>query len=323
MVVCKAGAVSTVLVTGGAGFIGSHLVDAFVAAGDRVVVVDNLSSGSKANLADAIAGGATLHEIDVTDAASLLALAEQERPEVVIHLAAQIDVRVSVADPAWDAQINVIGTINTLQAALAAGSKRLVLASTGGAIYGDVETIPTPESTPALPLAPYGTSKLCAETFLALYSRTSGLSTVALRFANVYGPRQDSLGEAGVVAIFAGAALADKPLTIFGDGRQTRDYIYVGDVVAALVAAANNTVTGAINIGTGRETSVLDLALAVDAAVGRPTTTPQHHPARPGEVARSCLDPTLAAKLLGWAAEVALNDGITRTVGAMAAAEKQ
>jgi len=316
--VCKAAAVSTVLVTGGAGFIGSHLVDGLVARGDRVVVVDNLSSGSVANLTAALAAGATLHELDVTDAAGLLALAERERPDLVVHLAAQIDVRVSVADPARDARINVEGAINTLEAARAAGAQRLVLASTGGAIYGDAERIPTPESAPARPVSPYGTSKLCGEAYLALYGRLHGLSTVALRFANVYGPRQDALGEAGVVAIFSAAALAGRPMGIFGDGSQTRDYVYVADVAAALVAAASGTTTGAINIGTGRETSVLELAAAIDVAAGRPPTPPEHHPARAGEVVRSCLDPALAAQELGWTPEVMLDDGMAATLAAMA-----
>ena len=311
---------STVLVTGGAGFIGSHLVDALVARGDRVVVVDDLSSGSVANLTAALAAGATLHELDVTDADGLLALAEREGPGLVVHLAAQIDVRVSVTDPVRDARINIEGTINALDAARAAGAQRMVLASTGGAIYGDAERIPTPESAPAHPVSPYGTSKLCAEAYLALYSRLHGLSTVALRFANVYGPRQDALGEAGVVAIFCAAALAGRPVGIFGDGSQTRDYVYVGDVATALVAAASGAATGAINVGTGRETSVLDLAAAMDGAAGRPATPPEHHPARPGEVLRSCLDPALAAETLGWTPEVALDDGMARTLAAMTAA---
>src|SRR4051812_8816922 len=213
------------LVTGGAGFIGSHLVDALVEHGDAVSVVDDLSTGRRENLNPA----AKFHEASITEAAAMPALLADERPEAVFHLAGQVDVRRAVADPAFDAAVNVGGTAVVLEAARAAGARRLVLASTGGAIYGDTDRLPTPEDAAPAPLSPYGASKAAAESYLALYRRLHGLSTCALRLANVYGPRQDPLGEGGVVAIYCHSAGAGEPVRVFGDGRQTRDFVYVGD----------------------------------------------------------------------------------------------
>src|SRR5215217_9489381 len=242
------------LVTGGAGFIGSTLVDALLARGDDVVVIDDLSTGRESNLDDALRNGAELHRADIRHPGQVAQAVEATRPEAIFHLAAQIDVRKSVADPAADARINVEGTINVLEAARKANVARVVNTSTGGAIYGDVDTIPSPESTPPRPMAAYGTSKLCAETYCGWYERLYGLSAVTLRYGNVYGPRQDPLGEAGVIAIFCGRLMSDERPTIFGDGRQTRDYVFVADIVAANLAAASHPEAhGVYNIGTGRE----------------------------------------------------------------------
>ena len=281
------------LVTGGAGFIGSNLVDALLARGDEVSVVDDLSTGRRENLDAALAAGATLHEASITDGDAMTALLADERPDAVFHLAAQIDVRRAVEDPAFDAAVNVGGTAVMLDAARAAGTRRFVLASTGGAIYGDSDRLPTPEDTPQAPISPYGASKAAAETYLALYPRLHGLSTVALRFANVYGPRQDPLGEGGVIAIYCHAAANSRQVRVFGDGRQTRDFVYVGDVADAFVAAADRDVAGAFNVGTGEETTVLDL-------VERLRLEPTFEPERPGEVRRSCLDASAAREALGW-----------------------
>ena len=247
------------LVTGGSGFIGSNLVDALVERGDEVTVLDDLSTGRRENLDGAIAAGAELAEVDIRDAEAVADLVGRTTPEVIFHLAAQIDVRKSAADPPLDARINVEGTINVLEAARGAGVRRVVNTSTGGAIYGEGKIIPAPEDHPVAPEAPYGLSKFCAEGYCDLFDRLHGLSTVSLRYGNVYGPRQDPLGEAGVVAIFCGKLLEGKRPTVFGDGLQTRDYVFVGDVVAANLLAAESNATGAFNIGTGVETSVLDI----------------------------------------------------------------
>jgi len=294
------------LVTGGAGFIGSHLLDALLARGDEVTTVDDLSSGRRERVPD----GVTLHVVDIADPAAIAPVFADAQPEVVFHLAAQVDVRASVADPYRDARLNVAGTASVLEAARRAGARRLLLASTGGALYGETDLLPTPESAPLEPFSPYGASKAAAETYCALYTRLHGLSTLALRFGNVYGPRQDPHGEAGVIAIFAGAASERRPVTVFGDGEQTRDYVYVGDVVAGFLAAADADATGAVNIGTGIETSVLELVRALG-------VEPRYEPARAGEVARSCLDITHAAETLGWRAQVALAEGVERTVAAV------
>ena len=307
------------LVTGGAGFIGSNIVDALIARGEDVVVVDDLSTGRRANLDGALARGAALHELDVCDADALQALFAEVRPELVFHLAAQIDVRRSVADPAADARVNVEGTINVLAAAQASGARRVVYSATGGAVYGEAQQVPTPEDAPAQPLAPYGQGKLAGEGYLALFTRLHGLSTVSLRYANVYGPRQDPLGEGGVIAIFCGCFAEGRTPTIYGDGEQTRDYVYVGDVVAANLRAAELGVGGSINIGTGLETSVLDLVEAFRGLDGGEAFAPVHAPARQGEVLRSCLDASRARELLGWAPQVGLADGLQRTLATVSA----
>ena len=307
------------LVTGGAGFIGSNIVDALLARGDEVAVVDNLCTGSRANLADALAAGATLHEIDIVDQPALRAAFEAERPEVVFHLAAQIDVRRSVADPGFDARVNVEGTANVLEAARVAGARRVIYSSTGGAIYGEADTIPTSEDAALRPLAPYGAAKHAGEGYLALYATLHGLSTLALRYANVYGPRQDPLGEGGVIAIFCGCLASGSSPTIFGDGHQTRDFVYVGDIVAANLAAAGSDVTGSLNIGSGIETSVLDLAGAMRTLAPDAPFEPRFAEPRAGEVRRSCLDAARADAQLGWAPQVDLHEGLRRTLAHVAA----
>ena len=306
------------IVSGGAGFIGSNLVDALVARGDDVVVLDNLSTGRRENLEQALQRGAALHEIDVRDDSSVRELFESFEPEVVFHLAAQADVRVSVTDPIHDAEINIRGTISLLEAARATGVRRLVNSSTGGGLYGEVDLIPTPEQGPIRPLAPYGQSKLAAETYCELYDRLHGLSTISLRYGNVYGPRQDVHGEAGVVAIFCGCLVEQRRPTVYGDGRQTRDWVEVGDVVEANLIAAGAQVTGPVNIGHGRETSVLDLLAALDEASDRGRMLePEFAPERLGEVSRSCLDVTRAGRDLGWQARTELSEGLARTLATL------
>jgi UDP-glucose 4-epimerase len=301
------------LVTGGAGFIGSHLVDALVARGDEVMVVDDLSSGKERNLAGALAGGAVLGRVDIRDAAALTSLVEDARPELVFHLAAQVDVRVSLADPGYDARTNVEGTINLLEAARAAAAGRVVFASTGGAIYGETDILPTPETVEPLPMAAYGQSKYCAERYLGLYARLYGTSTIALRFGNVYGPRQDPHGEAGVVAIFCGRLRAGGTPKIFGDGRQTRDYIYVADLVEALLSAGAGDAGGVVNIGTEEETSVLQIVERLAELHGPGAPEPEFAPARLGEIDRSCLDASRARELLGWRSQTPISEGLRLT----------
>jgi len=302
------------VVTGGAGFIGSNLVDALLDRGDRVTVVDDLSTGKRANLRGALEQGARLEEVDVRDAEAVAAVFTAARPEVVFHLAAQIDVRYSVEDPAADAATNVLGTIAVLNAARQAGTRRLVNTSTGGGLYGDAELLPTPEDYPIRPLAPYGQSKYAAEGYCELYTRLHGFSTVSLRYGNVYGPRQDVHGEAGVVAIFCGHLVEGRSPKVFGDGRQTRDWVDVADVVRANLRAAELDLTGPVNIGHGQETSVLDLLAALqDASGAAEPMRPEFEPERPGEVRRSCLDVGRARRELGWEPTVALRDGL-RTI---------
>jgi UDP-glucose 4-epimerase len=308
------------VVTGGAGFIGSNLVDALVARGDRVAVIDDLSGGKREKLADALAAGAQLHELDVRDARGVAGVFAEARPQLVFHLAAQIDVRRSVADPAADADVNVLGAINVLVAAREHGARRVVNTSTGGGLYGDAELLPTPEDSPINPLAPYGQSKLAAEGYFELYARLFGLSTVSLRYGNVYGRHQDVHGEAGVVAIFCGCLLEGRAPQVFGDGRQTRDWVDAADVVGANLMAAESGITGPINIGHGQETSVLDLLgvlREVGAARGLRLPDPEFLPARPGEVARSCLDVGRAREELGWEPEVSLRDGLERILAGL------
>jgi UDP-glucose 4-epimerase len=302
------------VVTGGAGFIGSNLVDGLLDRGDRVTVIDNLSTGKRVNLHGALQRGATLEQVDVRDAEAVTAIFAAARPEVVFHLAAQIDVRYSVEDPAGDATTNVLGTIAVLEAARQAGARRLVNTSTGGGLYGDAELFPTPEDYPIRPQAPYGQSKYAAEGYCALYTRLHGFSTVSLRYGNVYGPRQDVHGEAGVVAIFCGHLVEGRSPKVFGDGRQTRDWVDVADVVRANLRAAELDITGPVNIGHGQETSVLDLLAALqDASGAAEPMRPEFAPERPGEVRRSCLDVSRARRDLGWKATVNLRDGL-RTI---------
>jgi UDP-glucose 4-epimerase len=307
------------LVTGGAGFIGSNLVDSLLARGDEVTVVDDLSTGRRENLDGALATGAELVELDIRDAAALADATADARPEVVFHLAAQIDVRKSVADPAFDASINVGGTANVLEAARAASAGRVVFVSTGGAIYGEGEgqELPLGENAPIAPMSAYGQSKFAAEGYLALYERLYGLSGMSLRLGNVYGPRQDPLGEAGVIAIFCGRLRAGERPTVYGDGRQTRDYIYVGDVVAAALAAAESEATGPINIGTGRETDVLELARLLGELGDSGGFEPELAPPRIGEVQRIAVDPSRAERELGWRAEVGLEEGLRLTLASL------
>lgn len=302
-----------ILVTGGAGFIGSTIADLFLEAGWEVAVLDDLSSGRREN----VPAGARFYPVDVRSAAVHEVLAK-ERPRVVCHQAAQIDVRRSMTDPRLDADVNVGGLLNLMQGVVAAGSVEHVLfASSGGAIYGDTDAIPTPESHPARPVSHYGAAKAAGELHLGVYRASHGIPFASLRYSNVYGPRQDPHGEAGVVAIFCSRLLDGKPCTIYGDGRQTRDYVFVGDVARANLLAAEKRFDGTLNVGTGVETDVLALYghLARAAGVGR---APDHAPGRPGEQRRSCIDPSAAAEALGWRPEVAIEDGLARTLAAFA-----
>jgi UDP-glucose 4-epimerase len=295
-----------VLVTGGAGFIGSHLTDAFLARGDDVLVVDDLSRGRHGRLDDQV----TLHKLGITDAEPLAALVRRARPELICHLAAQIDVRVSVVAPADDARTNAVGTVNVLEAARAADA-RVLFCSTGGALYGRDAPIPSLEDVLPLPESPYGVAKYCAEQYVGLYNRLHGCGHMILRLANVYGPRQDPAGEAGVIPIFCARVLAGEPPVIYGDGTQTRDYVYVGDAVSAFLAAADQGRPGIWNIGTGIEVSVLDLARLIGEAAGR-DVDPQFAPPRPGELQRSALATERALRDLGWRPAVSLSDGVSR-----------
>ena len=287
------------VVTGGAGFIGSHVVEALLARGGEVTVVDDLSNGRRENVPD----GARLVVADIREGLG------ESRPEVVFHLAAQVDVRVSVERPDHDASVNVLGTVAVLEAARAVGAQ-VVFSSTGGAIYGECDG-PAPESSERRPLAPYGVSKLAGEEYLAAYNRLYGTRHVSLRYGNVYGPRQDPHGEAGVVAIFLGALARAEAPRIFGDGRQTRDYVYAGDVARASLAAAGHD-GGVFNVGTGIETSVVEL-YALCREVAGSALEAVEAPARLGELQRSVLDVGLAERELGWRPEVPLAEGLRRT----------
>jgi UDP-glucose 4-epimerase len=295
------------LVTGGAGFIGSHITDALVDAGHSVTVVDDLSRGRSEQVNPA----AHFVALDITSD-GLAAAVAAAKPEVIFHHAAQIDVRESVRDPLHDADVNVVGTVNVLRAAVDAGTRRVVFASSGGAIYGDEAVIPTPEDHPCLPASPYGTAKLCAEAYGGTFSRQAGLDFVALRYANVYGPRQDPHGEAGVVAIFATRLLHGEPSVINGDGAQTRDYVHVQDVVRANLAAVDGP-PGVYNIGTGVEMDVNTLYRMLAAACGVGGAA-EHGPAKPGEQRRSCLDTTFTREHLGWAASIPFEEGLRSTI---------
>jgi UDP-glucose 4-epimerase len=298
--------------------VGSHLVDALIEGGDEVLVLDDLSSGKRQNLDAAIGAGAALTELDISDASALLSAVQGFAPESVFHLAAQIDVRKSMADPGFDARVNVTGTLNVLEAATRAGAERFVFTSTGGAIYGEGANrsgdLPFAETAACEPFSVYGQSKLAAEGYLDLYRRTRSLDTVVLRLGNVYGPRQDPALEAGVVAIFCDLARDGGKPTVFGDGEQTRDYIHVHDVVAALLAARDAGAPGPFNVGTGVETSVLALADSIGRLAGREDFEPGFEPARAGEVERTYLDVSLAGSELGWSAARDLDAGIAETL---------
>ncbi|HEX9540048.1 MAG TPA: NAD-dependent epimerase/dehydratase family protein [Streptosporangiaceae bacterium] len=295
-----------VLVTGGAGFIGSHLTDAFLTRGDDVAVIDDLSAGRAARLDD----HATLHKLSITDAGPLTAVVSQVRPDLICHLAAQIDVRSSVAAPAEDAQVNVVGMVNVLEAARIAGA-RVLFASSGGALYGRDAPIPSREEVLPLPESPYGIAKYCAEQYIGLYNRLHGTRHSILRLANVYGPRQDPSGDAGVIPIFCGCVVAGEEPTIYGDGAQTRDLVYVADAVSVFLAAADSGRPGIWNAGTGIEVSVLDLVAVIAGIAGHPVT-PQFAPARVGDLMRSSLAVDRAERDLGWRADTPLADGVTK-----------
>jgi UDP-glucose 4-epimerase len=306
------------VVTGGAGFIGSHLVDALAARGDEVLVLDDFSSGKRENLAGALEAGVAVTELDVSDAQAVFGAIEGFKPESVFHLAAQIDVRRSMEDPGFDARLNVVGTVNVLEGAARAGVSRLMFTSNGGAIYGEgaerTEELPFAETAPCEPFSIYGQSKLAAEGYLDLYSRTRGLSTGTLRLGNVYGARQDPATEAGVVAIFCALGRDGGRPTVFGTGEQTRDYIHVADVVDALLAMEGTDEGGPVNAGTGVETSVLELAERVGASFGRDDFAPETAPAREGEIERTVLDTTFAAERLGWRAGRTIESGLEETI---------
>jgi UDP-glucose 4-epimerase len=300
---------TSAIVTGGAGFIGSHVVDALLAEGRRVVVVDDLSSGD----AKRVAAGAELHELDIVDAAALAALVTEVAPERIFHLAAQSSVVASVADPARDCAVNVQGTLNVLEAA-GAGRVPVVFTSTGGALYGDDAPMPTNEQRIPAPLSPYGASKWAAEAYVNTWSLSSGIPHAVCRLGNVYGPRQSPHGEAGVVAIFSEHLYGARTPKLYGHGKPTRDYIYVGDVVRALLAAAGSS--GTYNVATGVETDVLTIWRELSAAAGK-EIEPELADLRPGELQHSRLDASLAAREFGWAPEVSIADGLKQTYAAL------
>lgn len=297
-----------VLVTGGAGFIASNIADAYVDRGHEVFVFDDLSTGQKSNLNPK----ATFHQVDIADAKAGK-LIEQIKPDVLNHHAAQMDVRHSVADPQFDARVNILGFINVLEACKNAGTKKIIFASSGGAVYGEQETFPAAEDHATRPASPYGVSKRTGELYLSYYHQAFGLPYIALRYANVYGPRQSNKGEAGVVAIFISLLLAGKSVVINGDGKQTRDYVYVGDVVNANVSALESPYVGEINIGTGVETDVVTLFQLLRQGAGSKLEA-RHGPAKIGEQRRSCLTAQRAADIFGWRSQIGLREGLERTI---------
>ncbi|HVU05629.1 MAG TPA: NAD-dependent epimerase/dehydratase family protein [Polyangiaceae bacterium] len=297
-----------ILITGGAGFIGSNVADAFVGSAHEVLVVDDLSSGKEENVPKA----ARLERRDIRDP-GLGAVVAAFRPDVLCHHAAQIDVRKSVADPGFDAEVNVVATLRLLEHCRGAGTRRVLFASTGGAIYGEQDFFPANEAHPERPVSPYGCAKLAVERYLHYYAVQYGFRAACLRYANVYGPRQNAHGEAGVVAIFANRLLSGETPVINGDGEQTRDFVFVGDVVRANVLALEHDLVGAYNVGTGVETSVNRLYDAIVRAAGL-STQATHAPGKPGEQLRSCLDSALLERKTGFRPKTTLDDGIRRTV---------
>lgn len=296
------------LVTGGAGFIGSHLVDRLVQEGHEVVVVDNLATGKRRN----INRSARFYKVDI-QSWRLERIFRNERPSVVMHLAAQMDVRKSVEDPMFDAEVNILGTLNVLRQSVKHGVRKVVFSSSGGAIYGEQNSFPAAESHGTHPLSPYGLSKLCGEQYLSYYQRVSGLQVVSLRYANVYGPRQDPEGEAGVVAIFIRKLLNNEQAVINGNGRQTRDFVFVDDVVEANLAVMGQETQGIYNVGTGVETSINDLFRMLIQHAGS-TSKEMHGPAKKGEQARSAIDSTKLRQEVSWEPRTNLDEGLGRTV---------
>lgn len=301
-----------VLVAGGAGFIGSHVVDALLAEGHKVAVLDNFSHGHEAN----VPRGVPVFRADLANAGAVSEAISTFRPATIMHLAAQKSVSVSVQDPHFDAKENILASLVLFEAAKTHHVERIVFASTGGALYGETEHLPTPESHPTFPESPYGIAKLAVEHYLRFYERNHGIQGIVLRMANVFGPRQDPFGEAGVIAIFCARALAKEPVAIFGDGLQTRDYTYVGDVARAFINALEAPSATICNIGTGHETSVIDLLEAIELVVGHPIER-RFEPGRAGEIRRSCLDAALARERLSWQPTVGLHEGLARTVASL------
>lgn len=299
-----------ILVTGGAGFIASHIVDAYIDLGHDIVVIDDLSSGKK----EFVNKKAKFYQADIRNRNDIKRIIEKEKPEVINHHAAQISVRVSVEDPILDAQVNILGLLNLLKAGRKMGVKKIIFASSGGVVYGEAKVMPTREDYhPLLPFSPYGVTKLASEKYLHFYWKAYKIPYLALRYSNVYGPRQNPHGEAGVVAIFSLKLLKGEAPIINGSGKQTRDYIYVGDVVAANEIALASSAVGSFNIGTARQTNVLQIYEALKKACQKDIPA-KHGPEKKGEQKRSCLDISLAKKLLGWQPKVDLETGLRKTI---------